>query len=205
MNNKQIVSLIVILIISCFFAILGSSGSLFLISGIGYEIEKIQESIFYNASLNIRTFEGLTNLMIASKKGDATKVRDLIEAGADVNAKDSLNWTALMYASDVGQSEIVNNLIEAGADVNAKAKDGQTALINSSLYSQEKDIEIVKELIEAGADVNAEDNYNRTALEKAINYGSYEILKNLDSGITPTKEDYVEIAKILKEAEAKEK
>ncbi len=129
----------------------------------------------------------------SAESGDYAEVKRLIEEGADVNTQDQdLGWTALELASGKGHIEVVKLLIEEGANVNAQDQDGLgwTALISASYHGHP---EIVKLLIDKGADVNAQDYYGYTALMYALEHGH-----------TFGGRVWVEIARLLREAGAKE-
>lgn len=72
--------------------------------------------------------EGLTELMVASAKGDIARVRDLIAFGFDVNDRSSIGTTALMYAVKNNYVEVARLLLDSGADKCIKSNKGSTAL-----------------------------------------------------------------------------
>lgn len=72
--------------------------------------------------------EGKTALMVASREGLSTIVRDLIDAGADPNLKDKKGNNALWYAC-IGQSHTsVKVLLNADIEVDNENTQGFTAL-----------------------------------------------------------------------------
>lgn len=94
----------------------------------------IEALVQHGAIADIKTYEGITPLMVASLLGDAPTVRLLIAKGALVNKRDavsqlytifprtgSINWpgkqlTPLMLAACQGHRAIVEELLAAGAD-----------------------------------------------------------------------------------------
>jgi ankyrin repeat protein/WD40 repeat protein len=99
----------------------------------------------YSGNLN-------SDLLIAAKEGDATKVAALIEKGANVNSRDKDGDTALMIASlSARDITTVKVLLARGADVNAKSDDNDTALIYAAA---DDDSEILQALLEKGAEMN---------------------------------------------------
>jgi len=117
------------------------------------------------ASVDHKSAEGATALMLATAANQASVAKALVAKGADVNAVESEGGrTALMFAADNGNSALVKLLISKGANVDAKAKDGRTALliaVNGEYF------DIVKALLDKGADVNAQDGKGNTALIRA--------------------------------------
>ena len=68
------------------------------------------------ASINIKTTDGQTPLILATRNSKNDFTAMLIEKGADVNAVDNEQHSALYYASEAGFTEIVEQLLLAGAE-----------------------------------------------------------------------------------------
>lgn len=54
------------------------------------------------------------DLIVASRRGDATTVYRLIQAGADINAVDSEGWTPYLAAAVEGNWKVMKLLQEKG-------------------------------------------------------------------------------------------
>ena len=83
-------------------------------------------------SLEVRTRQGWTPLMMAAYAGNIQVVKALIAAGADVNATTKKGTTPLMYAKSVAVHSndlvLINLLLDSGADASARDKTGQSVL-----------------------------------------------------------------------------
>ena len=70
----------------------------------------------------------LSELHIAVRQSNISKVSELIKQGANVNSKSWQRRTPLHVAAEEGNAILVAMLIAAGADLNARMKYGQTPL-----------------------------------------------------------------------------
>jgi ankyrin repeat protein len=104
-----------------------------------------------------KSYQRMTALMYASKRGNIEIVSSLIKAGASLDEKDRDDWTALMYASTERRDSVVSALIKAGASINEKSKQGLTALM---LVANHGLTEGVSVLLAAGAFITEEDVKN---------------------------------------------
>jgi len=97
------------------------------------------------ASVNVRTNDGKTALMLAAEEdqstapGDRETVEILLNAGADPNVSDRSGWTALMYAAKCGGTDVARTLLKHGADLTARNDKQQTALV-IALESSQPDV-----------------------------------------------------------------
>ena len=72
--------------------------------------------------------DGLTALMRAAARGDASAVTALVGAGTDVNTShEELRVTPLMFAAYFGKDAVVRLLLEQGAKANLKDAAGASA------------------------------------------------------------------------------
>lgn len=103
-----------------------------------------------------------SDLLIAAREGDASKVRSLLSSGANVNSANEDGDTALMIATlSARKKNTVNALIANGADVNARNNENDTALI----YAAGNDnVEIFQALLNSGADINHQNDNGYSAL-----------------------------------------
>lgn len=151
---------------------------------------EVSSLLAQGATVNAKTKDRVTPLMIACYGGYVDVVKLLLDKGADVNAKAWWGYTALIAAStgalidlmqpsccftfkaqlewerqlrsSAGRAELVKMLLDRGADVNAKDSEGATALMMVG-YGW---IDVAKVLLDKGADVNARDNEGTTVLMK---------------------------------------
>src|SRR5262245_30413706 len=72
---------------------------------------------------------GSSDLLVAIRNGDHSRVQKLLGAGADVNAVDSDGTTALMHSVIESDVKMMKLLIDNGANVNAKNASDSTALM----------------------------------------------------------------------------
>lgn len=124
--------------------------------------------------------ERASELLEASKDGNATKVRELLDLGVNPNSRDKHRWTPLTLASRFRHADVVKILLEAEADVDARIDENErTALMVASEIRFEepedslewivlsRDPEIVQMLLDRGAEVDARDERGRTAMYDA--------------------------------------
>jgi ankyrin repeat protein len=115
---------------------------------------------------------GINDLMVASSRGDHSRVEALLRDGADPNARDAFGQTALMYAAGAGHQPVVEELIDAGAQVDTRNRNHKTAadlaearghaalaalLRHARLFLAARDGDLPKlnELLDSGIDPNA--------------------------------------------------
>lgn len=119
--------------------------------------------------------DGCTDLERAARGGDLKEVIRLLDHGADVNEKNKYGNTVLDSAKRWGHVDVVKALLDKGADVHAKTKDKTTTIM-----------EYVKDFLDKLASVSAKQkHYGRTKM-------------------VGSKQDYVEIVKLLKAYGAEE-
>jgi ankyrin repeat protein len=115
----------------------------------------------------------MTSLMIAAKRGDASRVRSLLAAGADPNGVNAEGGTPLQYAVSSGKIAVVQALLAGGANVRACSPDGYTVL---HAVAVDREVPIAELLLAAGADVNARTTKNVTPLMASVG-SPYSIAK----------------------------
>ena len=151
-------------------------------------ISKIKEFIAdKNFNINMKTDNGRSLLMLASRRGYVNIVKMFLDKGAQVNYRDPLGDTALIYASTLifaNKSEIINLnkitklLIDRGANVNFKSVNGMTALMYASKFGY---VTIVKNILSCEkVDLDCQDKLDgMTALMLASMSGNISIVKML--------------------------
>lgn len=78
---------------------------------------QVQLLIANGAQINYQNINGMTALMIASRKPSLPIVHILNRAKVNLNIQDKIGNTALMHAAEKGYSVMMNAILSAGADV----------------------------------------------------------------------------------------
>ena len=73
------------------------------------------------SSVDVRSIDAETPLMIAAQHADLVKTEILLEHGADVNASDQRGANALHRAAEMGHTNMVRVLLDHGASPNPEA------------------------------------------------------------------------------------
>ena len=90
-------------------------------------------------------------LVMASIRGELSKVQELVEQGADVNAQDEYGNVPLIRASVACHFPVIKYLVAQGADVNYLEPGYATPIILSGGCGLDQ----IKFLVDNGADINA--------------------------------------------------
>lgn len=80
----------------------------------------------YDCDLDVKTYIGMTPLMIACYFHSYNVAFLLVSYGANVNAADMDGITALMYAASKSDRELMEFLLDQGADGNARDSNGKS-------------------------------------------------------------------------------
>ncbi|CAG5118043.1 unnamed protein product, partial [Candidula unifasciata] len=78
------------------------------------------------ADVNAKDRFHTTALMLASRDGHVSVVKELIKHGAEVNRQDSRGWTALTWATQRAAKAVMMELLNCGADANIQHADKLT-------------------------------------------------------------------------------
>ena len=113
-----------------------------------------------HASVDVRTGEGRTALILAAQAGDTPTVRFLLDSGADIEAYSKSRLSALSEAVAQGHVQTVQLLIERGAELQpSQFKPGQTLMHivaeNAGSNDGHEYAEIVSILAKAGVAANS--------------------------------------------------
>ncbi len=127
-------------------------------------------------SLETRTDDDQSPLMVAALAGRTEMLRLLLARGADPDARDKFGGTALMTAAWKGQAEAISALLQRGARPDLQARNGMTALM---FAVWENHPEGARRLLDHGARLELRDADGRTALLRAAFKGHVECVRLL--------------------------
>jgi ankyrin repeat protein len=113
----------------------------------------------------LKTYYGLTALMLAIDCENHEIARLLIAHGADVNLRDNTGDSALMFATSRKEAkksiQIIEMIIKKKADLNLQNNEGNTALM---IAIQNQNFQMARILIQNEANVNMVDKNGKNAL-----------------------------------------
>jgi ankyrin repeat protein len=139
---------------------------------------------------------GGKRLRIAIARGDYDKVKDLLDRGVSAETLDVAGNIPLIFAVQAGHTKITEPLLERGANVNTAGLLGTTPLMYAAYQG---DIDMVRLLLKKGAGVNVKGSWPAaTALELAMRGLRFSLLPS-----PSTQKRYIEVIKLLEEAENK--
>ncbi|XP_053702031.1 ankyrin repeat and SOCS box protein 2b isoform X1 [Synchiropus splendidus] len=128
------------------------------------------------SSVDKRTLQEQTPLLLAVSCGHLSCARVLLEAGADPDISNKNKETPLYKACASENADMVDLLLSFGASVNQRCCQGWTALHEAV---SRNNTEICEVLIRGGADVNPANTYSVTPLITAARRGHMGALKYL--------------------------
>jgi len=134
-------------------------------------------------SLNAKSKDGNTPLILAVRNCSDQMMIELINAGADINATDNSQRTALHWAAMVSNLKGLKILIEHGANKDAQDDREQTPIF---LAAREGAFECVKTLLEYGANKEITDHMDVTPKKVAESKFHKDIIQLLDGNIPIT-------------------
>jgi rhodanese-related sulfurtransferase len=126
-------------------------------------------------NIHARIDNGMSPLMLAALKGDATMLEELLALGADPNHVNDDDHHALWFACVHGDPRGVSRLIARGANVDNQNVNGATCAIYAASTGK---LEILKRLVEAGADLKKATSAGYSVMESA---STLPVLKYLRS------------------------
>ena len=109
--------------------------------------------------------EGMTDLMLAAKKGETQQVARLLDDNVNVDKKSRYGWTALMFAAYEGHIAIVKLLLVHDADINHISKEippnfgatggyGSTTALREAI--RQSHLDVAHLLLDSGAEASYE-------------------------------------------------
>lgn len=136
-------------------------------------------------SVDARTEDGTTPLMLAARLAVEDLVEELIAARADVGARDKRGKTALHWAAAVNNARAARSLLQAGADKDAQDSREQTPLF---LAAREGAVEVAQLLLELGAARGLRDQAGLAPGDVARQRSHWDLLTLLE-GAGPTTQE----------------
>ena len=133
------------------------------------DLDGVSAAIARGADLEVRTSDGRTPLVVATKAHRTAIALRLLEAGADPDAQDDMQDSAFLYAGAAGLNEILAATLAHGANVSSTNRYGGTALIPASEHAHVRTVEM---LIAAGVPLDHVNRLAWTALHEAIVLGT---------------------------------
>ena len=125
----------------------------------------MQQLVAAGTDLNVRTLDGSSALLLATRSNQIDIARALIEAGANVNQKNLIRDSPYLLAGASGRNEILQLALAHGADLKSTNRYGGTALIPAC---ERGHVETVRLLIAAGTDLDHVNHLGWTCLMEAI-------------------------------------
>ncbi|XP_058254345.1 ankyrin repeat and SOCS box protein 2b isoform X3 [Hemibagrus wyckioides] len=129
-------------------------------------------------SVDKRTLQEQTALLIAADGKHLECVKCLLEAGADPDISNKNKETPLYKACENESIDIVRMILAFGGSVNQRCHRGQTALHEAV---RRGNIQLCEALLQARAAIDATNAYGVTALIEAARHGSTKIVNYLIS------------------------
>ena len=132
------------------------------------------KEVSMTSDVNAVNDSGETQLILAAREGNLTKVRVLVEQGAHLNqSNDDEKHTPMHDAAAFGHLNIVQYLVEAGADVEREDYYGSTPVLRAA---QQGHALVVRYLLDKGAQ---EASYGETAMLQASSNGHLSVVQLL--------------------------
>ncbi|KAF4880524.1 Vegetative incompatibility protein HET-E-1 [Colletotrichum siamense] len=126
--------------------------------------EAVSILLAHGADPNMRHYNRMTALILASEEGMDGICKLLIDNGALIDAQNDLGLSPLMKSAEQGHASTVKLLLSSGASFDLRDNKGQTAL---HISVREGCLGVVQILLEAGADRTARDMMGNTPLDLA--------------------------------------
>ena len=157
----------------------------------GWNPEVIELMLSHVPSIDSRTNEGYTPLMIAAFTDKLQAVKYLLKQGADPSLQGNRGWNALHCASQGGNPEVIELMLSHVPCIDSRTKEGYTPLMKAALTDK---LQAVKYLLKQGADPSLQDNDGWNGLHHASQGGNPEVIELMLSHLpcidSRTKEGY---------------
>ena len=125
-------------------------------------------------SVDSRTKEGSTPLMIAAVTDKLQAVKYLLKQGADPSLQDNRGWNVLHSVSQGGNPEVIDLMLSHVPSIDSRTKKGYTPLMIAAVTDK---LQAVKYLLKQGADPSLQDNNGWNVLHFASQGGNPEVIE----------------------------
>jgi ankyrin repeat protein len=129
----------------------------------------LQALIDAHFSLEAKTSQGYTALILSAYDEHPDALKLLLSAGANGCAADRNGNTALMGALFKGETDIAKMLLDTHCDIDQTNNAGETALSFAALFGR---LDMLRVLVAHGANPNHVDARGSTALQMAVAQGN---------------------------------
>ena len=136
--------------------------------------EVIELMLSHVPSIDSRTKEGSTPLMIAAYNDKLQAVKCLLKQGADPSLQDNRGWNLLHFASQGGNPEVIELMLSHVPSIDSRTKEGSTPLMIAAVNDK---LQAVKCLLKQGADPSLQDNRGWNLLHFASQGGNPEVIE----------------------------
>lgn len=136
-------------------------------------------------SLDARSLNGDTALMVAAFLSDTAMANALIDKGSEINRP---GWTALHYAAASGNVSIIRRLLDESAFIDAESPNRTTPLMMAARSGHR---DAVRLLLDEGADVSLRNEAGLNAAGFARAQGHGELARMLDGALERSKAGHI--------------
>ncbi|KAL8726939.1 MAG: hypothetical protein Q9181_005875 [Wetmoreana brouardii] len=132
-----------------------------------------------SSNVEVKTKDGDTPLIIASRREFDDVVKGLLDRGARIERRNQSRYTALMEAAFFARETVVDLLCKRGADVEARGNRKQTPLHRAAHNDTPETIGCIQLLLAHNANIEAKADNTVTALQIAVFAGNIKTVRYL--------------------------
>lgn len=127
-----------------------------------FKSKTIKLLISKGLNIELKSYNGHTLLIEASRNNNVDVIKTLLDCGADIKDIDKYGNNLLHFAAINKNLEVAKFFLEQGFDIEARNNAGETPLFSAAEY--QSNINVIKFLLEKGADIKTTDNKGNTLL-----------------------------------------